>query len=191
MNQDFSQVVDVETREFTGTLTIDGQPASSPLSVGTLTFQNSDDVYKKRIGTQDGTFRVRVPKGTYDVYFTIDGDAYPGYAVGRTKLASNVDLTADATRALSYDTVRISGPLQLAGANVPDALPAGAEMTLKLYPLTYPYSYTATLEGGTGAYAFRVPPGFYDVDVVLAAGVLPKTAWGRAPYAVAWPLQRP
>ncbi|MBM4377716.1 MAG: hypothetical protein FJ086_00180 [Deltaproteobacteria bacterium] len=191
VTQDFSQVVDVETREFTGTLTIDGQPATSPLTVGTLTFQNSEDSYRKRIETRDGTFRVRVPKGTYDVFFTIDADAYPGYAVGRTLVASSVDLAADATRALAYDTVRISGPVQLSGAVVPNALPAGAELTLKLYPLSYPFSFTATLEGGTGAYAFRIPPGVYDVDVVLAEGVLPKTAWGRAPYAVAWPLQRP
>ena len=191
VTQDFSQVVDVETREFTGTLTIDGQPASSPLAVGSLTFQNSDDQYKKRIETRDGTFRVRVPKGTYDVYFTVDGDAYPGYAVGRVKVASGVDLTVDASRALTYDTVRVTGPLQLAGAAVPDALAAGAEVTLKLYPLASPYAFTATLEGGTGAHAFRIPPGHYDVDVVLAEGVLPKMAWGRAPYAVAWPLQRP
>ncbi len=191
VNTDISHVVDVQTSEFSGTLTIDGQPASAPLSVGTLTFQNNDDFYRKRIESHDGTFRVKIPKGVYDVFFTIDGDAYPEHAVGRHLLAGGVDLTANAYRDLTYDTVRVSGPLQVGGAPLANALAAAPELSVKLFPLGAPYSFSYGLQGGSTAYAFRIPPGAYDVDVVLAEGVLEKTAWGRAPYAVAWPLQRP
>ncbi|HNK84772.1 MAG TPA: hypothetical protein PKL41_06200, partial [Flavobacteriales bacterium] len=59
------------------------------------------------VPAEDGTFTVKLPKGEYEVYFTIDRETYPTYAEGRQLVFSRVPLDRDQSYDIKYETIQI------------------------------------------------------------------------------------
>lgn len=187
--QHISSIIDIPTAELTGTILIDGVPATATSNVGALTLAGSSGTYRRKIDTTDGTFKVRVPKGTYEVSFNINEDVYGEYATGRFVVTDSLTLDSRSNITIDYRTVRVSGPLAVKNAPVPNTNLATAELGLRLSPWGVASTWTKRIEGGKGWYSFRIPEGDWDIDVRIEERALPGTAWGVAPYADAYPMR--
>lgn len=176
--------VEIETSVLEGRLLIDGQPPPAGEVAGTVELQSSAGVYRRKLVPQSGgSFRVRVPKGIYDVDFTIEPKTFPQYASGRQRLLTNLNLQGSQTQDLVYDTVAFAGPLRVGGEQVPDTLP-GAEVGLRLRRTAGNQRFTWSFDGGQPTYVLRVPSGDYQLTFVIEEGALSDVAYGTAPVGV-------
>lgn len=184
VKQDVSLPIDIPTNVVEGTLLIDGVPAASLSSpVGTLIFQaqSAYGYFRKRITTTDGTFRVRLPRGKYDVSFVIEDEAYPDYAVGTHAFGVTLDLEKPVTTVLDYRTVPVGGPLLLGGAPLPDSLAVTPEAKLVAKTVSGFVSFSMPLQGGKSWYFMRLPKDDYALSFELEKDVIEDVAYGSAP----------
>lgn len=189
-----SMPITIDTARLTGRLLIDGKPPPTGLQVGTLSFRDRAVTasqyswYTKGIEvTEDGTYSVRLPKGEYEVYFTIDNEAFPEYASGRTLLVSRVPLSDDYQLDLAYDTMPISGPLRVGGEVVRDTI-GGPEVGLRMQRQQTFVNYQWRFEGGSPNYVVRVPKGTYALDFLIFENAFDGVAFGDAPMGFKWNL---
>ncbi len=187
VNKDLSVPIDISTTLLEGTLSIDGVPASAAQYSGTLTFiptasSDQQGTYRYRVRTDDGTFRVRLPRARYEVYFEVNPQAYPEHASGRQRVQVELDGSGPISRMdAQYVTRRVTGPLRVGGAPLPDSRGVLPEATLELNRAVDHVIFRKALDGGQGTYSLRVPPGEYTVTFHLEKDALPRTAWGDAP----------
>lgn len=181
--------VNIETARFNGKLSIDGHPPIAGQKVGSFAFRNRAMAnqyswfFKTIIPAEDGSFSVKLPKGEYEVYFTIDSDTYPTYAEGRQLIFSRVPLDQDQTYDINYDTIEISGPLRVGGEVVRNTL-GGAEVGLRMQRQSDFQNFDWRFYGGSENYVVRVPKGSYAVDFQIFEGAIDGVAWGNAPMGL-------
>ncbi len=192
-----SMPIAIETSTFSGRLTIDGQAPIPNRRVGTFIFRNraiTDSQYSTYVkgfeAGEDGSFSVKLPKGEYEVYFTIDRDTYPEYASGRQLMFSRVPLDRDATFDMNYQTIEISGPLRVAGEVVRDTI-GGAEVGLRLQRQQDLQYFDWRFEGGQENYKLRVPKGSYQLDFVIFENAIEGVAFGHAPMGLKLNVAQP
>lgn len=179
----------LETSRFQGKLLIDGKPPPPDKPAGIFTFRNralqgAYSFFQKTITTAaDGTFEVKLPKGEYQVFFTIDPTTFPNYATGRQELLTRVDLSQDWVNELRYDTITMSGPLRVDGQVVPNSL-SGAEVGLLMTRQQDFQDFTWEFYGGSSEYEVHVPPGTYAMDFVIHQDALDGVAFGHAPMGM-------
>jgi hypothetical protein len=185
-----SMAIGFDTSNFRGKITIDGQPPVPGQRVGRFSFRNRAVAqgqyswfFKDVTPTDDGTFNVKLPKGEYEVYFTINSDAYPNYAAGRELMLARVPLLEDAEVAMNYETIEIKGPLRVAGEVVRDTLP-GAEVGLRMQRQQDFQDFVWNFRDGTENYVLRVPKGSYAMDFVIYENAMDGVAWGHAPMGL-------
>ncbi len=187
VDKDLTVPIDIQTTMLEGTLHIDGVPANASVFSGTLTFVPTaqslqQGTYRYRVRTSDGSFRMRLPRARYEVYFEINPQAYPEHASGRQRVQVGLDGMGDTTSlAVRYVTRRVVGPLRVGGAALPDSRGVLPEARLELSRDIDHVVFRKALEGGRGDYSLRIPAGDYVPTFVLEKDALPKTAWGAAP----------
>lgn len=185
----------IDTALFTGHLLIDGQPAPAGQSAGTLVFRNRAQTgqyswFRATVTTAaDGFFRVRLPKGEYEVFFVINPTTFPTYAQGRQLMVARVKLDEPVEQDLHYDTVTITGPLRVSREVVADRI-GGPEVGLVLTRQADFQDFRWAFEGGPANYVLRVPKGDYALDFVINEGAIDQVAWGTAPMGVRMNLLR-
>lgn len=185
--QDTVLPINIETSWFEGKLLIDGKPPPQGQVAGEMWFRGRESSFIAPVVTaEDGTFRVRVAKGAYELRFKIDPLTYPDYASGYLTVLSRVDLASDQVIDLAYDTRVLSGPLRVDGAPVPDTV-IGEELGLD-FVSSQDEDFTWGFEGGTPNYRVRIPKGEYTAKVTLRDGVWPDVAHGDAPLGVKIPV---
>ncbi|MDX2014673.1 MAG: hypothetical protein SFW67_31025 [Myxococcaceae bacterium] len=179
--------INIDTGYYQGRLTIDGKPPPPAVPVGTFYFANRSPEYrnsfflKRAVTAEDGQFRVRLPRGSYDVFFVIDTDLFPEYARGFRQVAAQIliDPNAAVNDDIRYDTVLVTGPLRVGGQVVRDTL-GRQEVGLELERFdgrTYSWGFF----GGGPNYRMRLPPGEYkDLRFVIERGAIDGVAWGEA-----------
>jgi hypothetical protein len=181
----------IDTSMFTGTLKIDGQVPPTGKSAGTMAFRNRaltaqfSWYYRKITVNEDGSFSVRLPKGEYEVYFTIDNETFPNYASGRQRMRSRVNLNESTSEALDYNTIEVSGPIRVDKKIVEDTLP-GPEVGLILTRAQDSREFEWNFSGGTPNYTLRIPAGDYGVDFVIKEKAIEGVAFGNAPMGTRW-----
>lgn len=186
---DTRMAIDIPTSIFSGVLSIDGQPPPVNKRVGWVSFRNlamqgQYSWYRSAILVgEDGTFRVRLPKGEYEVYFTIDRETFPEYAQGRQFMLSRVNLEENVTQNLDYRTVLVQGPLRVQKNVVPDTL-GGPEVGLVLTRSQDFQEYDWRFQGGSPNYKLRIPKGDYTLDFQIFQNALDGVAWGNAPMGI-------
>lgn len=190
VTNDRSMPINIETSRLRAKITIDGQPPAEGQKVGRFAFRNRAIAqgqyswfFKDVVTTADGTFSVKLPKGEYEVYFTINRDAYPTYAQGRVLMLSRVPLLTDNQVEMNYETVEISGPLRVGGEVVRDTI-AGPEVGLRLQRQQDFQNFTWEFEGGAENYVVRVPRGSYAADFVIHENAIDGVAFGNAPMGL-------
>ncbi|MBK7862759.1 MAG: hypothetical protein IPJ65_29945 [Archangiaceae bacterium] len=183
--------IEIETALFSGHLLIDGQPPPVGMEAGTITLRQSDESYTRRVFTgEDGAFQLRVPKGAYEVFFTINRDTYPQYASGRERLVGRLELFTDQATDLIYDTVPVAGPLRVDGKMVDDRL-GGDDVQVLMTRRQDKTSWVWGFPGGTPNFYMRVPQGLYDMSFGILQDAMPNTAWGTAPLGYSVPAFSP
>ncbi|MCU0702194.1 MAG: hypothetical protein MUC96_37330 [Myxococcaceae bacterium] len=179
--------INIDTGYYQGRLTIDGKPPPAGVPVGTFYFANRSPEYrnsfflKRAVTAEDGQFRVRLPRGSYDVFFVIDTDLFPEYARGFTQVAAQILIDPDAAvnDDIRYDTVLVTGPLRVGGQVVRDTL-GRQEVGLELERFDG-RSYRWGFFGGGPNYRMRLPPGEYkDLRFIIERGAIDGVAWGEA-----------
>lgn len=179
---DQSLPIDIPTNVMEGTILIDGVPAANEFThVGTLYFESPDGWLQRQVHTTDGTFRVRLPQASYQVWFEINPEAYPDYASGRQPMPGTYNLTQPVTFTFEYETVPVAGPLLIAGEKVPDTFSIFPEVALSMERTTGFLRFYKALQGGNPWYFMRVPKGSYKLTFEIAEEVLPNVAHGDAP----------
>lgn len=180
--------ITLDTAKFTGRITIDGQ-APRAGNVGVFQFRNRAmqgqySWFRKAVEVgEDGSFTVKLPKGEYEVYFTIDNSTYPEYASGRQLIFSRVPLEQDVVLDINYETEVISGPLRVGGEVVKDTI-AGAEVGLRMQRQQDFQNFDWRFEGDQENYVIRVPKGSYALDFVIFENGIDGVAFGRAPMGL-------
>ncbi len=180
-----SMPISLETARFQGKISIDGHDPAPNRKVGTFAFRNRamqgqySWFFKGVVPADDGTFTVKLPKGDYEVYFTIDRETYPTYASGRQLMFSRVPLQEDVTLEMNYETFEISGPLRVGGEVVADTL-GGPEVGLSMLRQQDFQTFDWRFQGGEPNYVLRVPRGSYALDFVIFENALDGVAWGHA-----------
>jgi hypothetical protein len=171
----------IDTSLVTGKLLIDGQPPPLGLPAGVVTFKQSDESYKKTMFTaQDGAFQIRVPKGAYEVYFTIDRTTYPLYASGPERLISRLEMFQDQVADLNYNTVPVIGPLRVDNQTVAHNT-GGDDIMVHLTRDQDMRVFDWGFRAGTPNYLMRIPQGQYSMMFEIMPNALPDTAYGTAP----------
>jgi hypothetical protein len=179
--------ININTGYYQGKLTIDGRPPQPGVPVGTFYFANRSPEYRnsfflrRAVTAEDGQFRVRLPVGSYDVFFVIDSDLFPEYASGFTQVAAQIiiDQNAAVNDDIAYDTVLVTGPLRVDGQVVQDTL-GREEVGLELRRFDG-RAYRWGFYSGGPTYRMRVPPGEYlDLRFFIERGAIDKVAWGEA-----------
>ncbi|MDP1827209.1 MAG: hypothetical protein Q8L48_28305 [Archangium sp.] len=189
LQADRSMPIAIDTARFTGRITIDGKTPVPGRRVGTFTFRNRAmqgqySFFMKGFETaEDGTFSVKLPKGEYEVYFTIDRETYPDYASGRQLIFSRVPLDQDVSLDINYETLEISGPLRVGGEVVQDTI-GGAEVGLRLQRQQDFQNFDWRFQGGKENYVLRVPKGSYALDFVIFENAIDGVAFGNAPMGL-------
>lgn len=183
--------IDIETATLEGHLKVDGVPVPKGVAGGELRFRSRDGTYSKTIVplADDGTYRIRIPKGHYDIYFRVDNDTYPEYATGWSLILGAVDLTVPQPLEIDYRTILVSGPLRVGGEIVKDNLP-GADVSLVMQRYRDRQWFQWDFPGGTPEYRMRIPEGDYTLHFQIHQGAIPDVAWGEAPMGVTVPLYR-
>lgn len=172
--------INIQTSWLEGKLKIDGRPPPQGKPAGTLWFKAREATFLAPITTaEDGSFRVRVAKGAYELAFKTDLETYPDYASGFVTVLPRIDLNESQTVDLSYETRVLSGPLRVGGEVVPDAIP-GEEVSL-YFLSSQNVDFTWPFQGGTPNYRVRIPKGEYSIRVTLNEGVFSDVAHGDAP----------
>ena len=180
--------INIETATFTGKLIIDGKTPPAGEMAGTLYFRdrslaNQNSVFRRGVTcSEDGTFRVRLPKGDYEVYFEISRDLYPEYASGRHLILSRIELTEPKNADVVYDTRLVTGPLRVGGEVVQQTI-GGDEVGLKL-TRGDGREFVWGFEGGPANYKLRVPNGIYTLDFLINRNAIDGVAWGSAPMGI-------
>jgi hypothetical protein len=183
--------IEIETSMFTGHLLIDGVPPPVGQEAGIITLRQSDQSFTRHIFTAaDGEFRLRVPKGAYEVFFTINRDTFPQHASGRERLVSRLELFDDQATDLIYDTVPVSGPMRVDGKMVEDVL-GGDDVQLLMTRNQDQTSWTWGFAGGSPNFYFRIPQGLYDMSFAILQDAMPGVAWGTAPLGYQVPAFSP
>ena len=186
VHRDRQLAITIDTAMFSGRLTVDGTVPRPGMRAGWLTFRNRAMTgqyswYRRSVLVgEDGFFRVRLPKGEYEVYFTIDRDAFPEHASGRELMVSRLLLDEPVVQDLAYTTVKVSGPLRVAGAVVEDTI-GGPEVGLKLTRQSDLREWEWGFEGGKSDYVMRIPEGDYALDFVINENAIDGVAFGNAP----------
>jgi hypothetical protein len=178
--------INIKTGTYQGRVLIDGKPPAAGVSAGTFWFANRapeyrDSFFRRRVVTaEDGQFRIRLPIGTYDVYFVIDRDVYPEYAAGWQTAATQLIIgeMASVNDDIRYDTVLVTGPIRVDGQVLKKTI-GGEEVGLRMSRgdgrrFTWGFSVNGP------NYRMRVPPGSYDLDFTITQGALEGVAWGWA-----------
>lgn len=193
---DTAMPIELETSKLTGRITIDGQTPVPNRNVGVLTLRNramegqwSWFTYTVLPGA-DGAFEVRVPKGDYEVFFTINRDTYPTYATGRQRMYARVPLQTDNNVEIQYNTIEISGPLRVGGEVVRDTI-GGPEVGLRMQRQQDFQYFEWGFNGGQDNYTVRVPEGNYAVDFVIRENAIDGVAWGNAPMGLKLNVAQP
>lgn len=196
LQADRSMGISIDTARFSGRITIDGKAPIPNRRVGTFTFRNRAmqgqySFFQKGFEAgEDGSFSVRLPKGEYEVYFTIDRETYPEYAAGRQLIFSRVPLESDNVLDINYETLEITGPLRVDGAVVQDSI-GGAEVGLRLQRQQDFQNFDWRFQGGQENYVLRVPKGSYQVDFVIFENAIDGVAWGTAPMGLKLNIAQP
>jgi hypothetical protein len=173
--------ISIDTSLYTGKLLIDGQPPPVGQRAGVVTFRQSDQTYKKDMFVaQDGSFMIRVPKGAYEVYFTIDPVTYPLYASGRERLIARLELFEDQIQDLAYNTVPVIGPLRIDGRPVAHNT-GGNDIQLHLVRDEDQVAFIWGFQSGTPNYLMRIPQGQYAMTFEIMPYAIPGAAYGTAP----------
>lgn len=185
----------VETAVLDGKITIDGKPPPGGKPVGQFTFQSrtvtqSSFFYRTVTPAEDGSFRVRVPKGSYEVNFYIDNHTFPEYASGRYRMVSRLDLDHPQTLNFDYKSVLVTGPIRVGGRLVENNT-GGPEVGLNLRRMQDGTDWDWNQEGGSTHYRMRIPDGDYMMWFKLNRDAYPDTAWGNAPMGVRLPVHLP
>ncbi len=181
-----SMPISIDTARFAGRINIDGKPPVPNRRVGTFTFRNRAmqgqySFFQKGFNAgEDGSFSIKLPKGEYEVYFTIDRETYPDYASGRQLMYSRVPLDQDVDLEVNYQTIEITGPLRVGGEVVKDTI-GGAEVGLRLQRQQDFQNFEWRFQGGQENYVLRVPRGSYAVDFLIMENAIDGVAWGNAP----------
>lgn len=174
----------VETSLYTGKIFIDGQPPPVGAVAGDLYFRYAEGFFRRRvIASQDGEFKVRVPKGSYNVTFYINRDTYPDYASGPFIIATALDLTKPYAADLNYETMLVTGPLRVGGDVVKDVA-GGDDVKLKLRRKVDMTDWEWGFAGGAPNYRLRIPQGNYELWFEIARDAIDGVAWGQAPMGV-------
>jgi len=183
--------IEIETALYSGKLYIDGKPPPAGQEAGTLIFQQSDQMFTKRIfPSQDGEFRVRVPKGAYNLQFQINRAVYPEYAAGREKMISRLELFEDQVAELFYWTVPVRGPIRLGGQMIENNL-GGDDVRVIMRRKIDNTTWTWGFAGGEPNYYMRIPSGLYDMQFNVLQDAIPDVAWGTAPLGYTLPALSP
>ncbi|MFZ5438790.1 MAG: hypothetical protein ACOZQL_02215 [Myxococcota bacterium] len=189
LQENRSMPIRLETATFTGKLVIDGKPPVPNQKAGVFSFRNRalSGQYswfrKVVVPAEDGTFTVKLPKGEYEVYFTIDRETYPTYAEGRQLIFSRVPLDRDQSYDIKYETIQITGPLRVGGEVVRDTL-GSPEVGLRLQRREDFQTFDWRFEGGHENYVLRVPKGSYALDFVIFENAIDGVAFGNAPMGL-------
>lgn len=179
--------IDIHTGLYTGKVLIDGVPPKPGTSVGNFWFANRSPEYRNSffrravVTAEDGQFRVRLPVGSYEVFFNIDRDVYPEYASGRQLVNAQllVEQRGTVNDDLIYNTVVVTGPIRV-GGQVVKKLVGGEEVGVRLTrgdDRVFEWGFS----GGAPNYRLRVPPGNYELDFVVNPRGVEGVAWGSAP----------
>ena len=178
----------IDTALYTGKLLVDGEPPPEGAIAGDMIFRDAEGSYSRRIScSKDGEFRVRIPKGKYDVTFYIDRDTYPDYARGRFIVASGLDLTGPYNADLHYETKLVTGPIRVGGEPVAD-LVGGEDVKLHLRRYHDMTDWEWGFAGGSPTYNLHIPPGNYEMWFEIMQGAIDGVAWGQAPMGVRMPV---
>ncbi|MEW5738429.1 MAG: hypothetical protein AB1938_05855 [Myxococcota bacterium] len=176
----------LDTAMFSGRLTIDGTVPPPGRRAGWLSFRNRAMAgqyswfrHSVTVG-EDGFFRVRLPKGEYEVFFNIDNDTFPEYATGRELMVSRLLIDEPVVQDLKYETVKVSGPLRVGGQPVEDTI-GGFEVGLKMTRESDLREWEWGFEGGKTDYVMRIPEGEYALDFVINENAIDGVAFGNAP----------
>jgi hypothetical protein len=189
LNANRSMPITIETAKFSGRLIIDGKAPPAGQRAGRFTFRNRAlagqwSWFTKNVDPgEDGTFTVKLPKGEYEVYFTIDGDTFPQYASGRENVFARLPLNEDVVADVHYVTMEISGPLRVGGEVVRDTI-GGAEVGLRMQRQSDFQNFEWRFNGGAENYVLRVPQGSYAVDFLIYENAIDGVAFGDAPMGL-------
>ncbi len=186
LTQDTHLPIAIETEHFEGRLLIDGAPAIAGKASGWLYLQQlpNGNQFRRRVVTDvQGRFDLRVPKGKYELQLELDPRTYPAYAIGRQRVGTVDLLQGPKSAELLYDTVAFAGPLRIAQALVPDAVPGGPEVGLLLRRSDRAF-FRWTGEGGQPWYLMRVPVGDYVAQFEILKGAYEDVAHGTAPLGL-------
>jgi hypothetical protein len=183
--------INIQTSLWTGRMTIDGKPPVPNQPVGKLRFRNRfEGFYEKVLYTaEDGSFRVRIPKGAYEISLQIDRTVYPEYASGPQRILARLDLETDQHLDVDYETVFVTGPIRVAGEKVPDSI-SGEEITLNLRRQQDMREFVWGFDGGRTNYRMRIPKGDYHITFGINRDVWPDVAYGNSMMGTmvpAWP----
>lgn len=184
-----TMAINIDTARVNGKISIDGQPPVPGRRVGQFVFRNRalegqwSWFYASVVPGDDGAFEVRLPRGEYEVFFSIDNETYPTYASGRLQVAARLSLQEDSEFNLDYRTVEVSGPLRVGGETVRDTL-GTPEVGLRLQRQQDFQIYEWNFNGGQDTYVLRVPEGSYAVDFVVRENAIDGVAWGNAPMGL-------
>lgn len=183
--------IEIETAMFTGHLYIDGLPPPAGMEAGTITLRQSDQTFSRKVFTAaDGEFRLRVPKGAYEVYFQINRSTYPAHASGRERLVSRLELFEDQTTDLIYDTVPIAGPIRVDGKMIDDNL-GGDDVRVVMRRRQDSTTWVWGFPGGQPNFYMRIPQGLYEMSFHILQDAMPGVAWGDAPLGYQLPAFSP
>lgn len=182
VNQDVSLPIDVETAMLSGHLLIDGEPPVEGVPIGYL-FLDSEraQIRQRLVVSEGGSFRMRIPKGTYSVRFELDPTYYPTYATGVQQLLSRLEVYQPRSVELRYDTVAVAGPLRVGGEVVADTRGGHPEVGLRLKRAEDGMGFAWTHAFGGPNYVMRIPRGTYGLTFEIFPDALPDVASGTAP----------
>lgn len=187
VDKNLSRPIDIATSRFSGKVLIDGKPPPAGELAGLVTLRGRDQgTYTRRVRcADDGSFHMRVPKGLYDIYFTIDRDTYPEYASGRVMAIGALDLeNSDQDYDIIYNTQLVSGPLRVDREIVQDVLQGGDEVGLRMERAGDRARFVWGFPGGTSNYRLRVPYGDYEMTFTIERDGIPGAAWGYGPMGM-------
>ncbi len=183
VKQDTTLPISIDTAIFDGKLLVDGKPPPPGVAAGKMTFTKRTEGFYERtiVCNEDGTFRVRLPKGTYTMDFAIDRKTFPEYASGRVRMMVIDVSQGDVHANVNYDTVLVTGPIRLDGQPIPDSTPL-EEVGLQLYRKLDGRDFVWGFNGGRSNYRLRLPEDDYGSYFQVNEGAYPDVAYGTAPF---------